>query len=42
MGENTVICLRVLKRKTKTRMIRIAFETPVMIKHSQCNGSDYS
>ena len=36
MEENTVnSCLRVLKRKTKTRTIRIAFETPTMIKQSQ-------
>ena len=44
MEENTVsICVRVLRRKTKPRTIRIAFETPVMIKHSQCEEwSDYS
>ena len=31
MEEHTVnICLRVLKRKTKTRTIRIALQTPVM------------
>ena len=29
-------CLRVLKRKTETRTIRIEFETPDTIKHSQC------
>ena len=43
MEENTVIYMQVLKQKTKTRMIHIAFEMPVMIKHySQCKGSDYS
>ena len=37
MEENIVnICVRVESEKKKTRTIRIAFETPVMIKHSQC------
>ena len=36
--KNNVICLRVLKRKAKTCIIRIAFETPVTIKHSRARG----